>query len=243
MNQTSTKTLLGSYSPDDKAKYLARKLSELEASNTASCLDMGELLHTQMEFRIPDSELLRHVPEGRSLPKASRRTVYRTAYCTWVLGLNIPIDKLSGINIDKLYHAARLIGRKTPTGALIDHDTALDLASTQSDGQLRKWAAKGGIEGTRAKEAAASDSGVKSLAMQADAVDAVKAFAVRLASVTNSKHPISISAAVLFGLEQLATLPDSSLSYLWREAHGEVTAEEAQQVQTVVLDVEGGEDE
>lgn len=211
---------------------LNASLDTATAANTSSCLHMGALLWLQKNLGVADDELpaLEHI-------SASRRSVYRKVYQTWVVEQGFQWDQLTPISIDRLYHAARLIGRTDAAHGdhIMTGQDAHNAALNWSDDMLRGAAKAGGLEG-EAPEKPVSD--LVSVVLQRNALDQIRAFADRLTRVTHSQNPISSSAALLFGMEQLAGLNDDSLDFLWREAHGEVSEEELAQVHTVQIDLE-----
>lgn len=225
----------------DRAGALKTMNTTIAAAGNAStiaALRLGAMLWVKHSLNIPDGDL----PALKQV-SASRRSVYHKVFSTWAMGEQIPISQLANISIDRLYHAARLIGRTNQSGWTYDARAALRAAEQLSDEQLRAAAKAGGVEGTVPEK---RDAGLATLVVQRDAHEALTQFAERLAKAAHLPHGVSPSAALLFVIEQINGLNDESLDFLWREAHGEVTEEELAQVKTVpvgadevVLELEG----
>lgn len=230
------------------------KLAGLQMTSTENAIRVGQVMSVMTEHAWPVDTIRSKVLEaaGIELPSNSRLSVYRTVYEAYLGDLikDLPsvqygrsrvddmVAELVRIPIDKLYHASRLIGRAPKgTDEVIGRPMALWYAKNLPDRTLRELAKDGVLETVSPKaieKRARADDGLRSLTLTVTARDAVLGLASRLEGLVGGT--VSQSKAVEFAMEQVMTLNDESLEYLWREAHGEVTEEEASKVH--VLDIE-----
>lgn len=192
--------------------------------------------------------------QGTDLPSKSRLSVFKGVYETWVNGMGadpncdyyspdlidehgtqIPM-RLTGVAIDKLYF---LRNEVVNSGSLAD---TLALAYNHTDAELRarnKYLKEQGYMGRDdERDAAQEQAQIRQLRLNKDSYDAFMNIVDRLRVVQNDPN-ISKAQAFDFVVAQFDadSLSDASLSFLWRQAHGEVTQEELEQVEEMELEV------
>lgn len=198
---------------------------------------------------------------GVDLPSDSRLSVYKSTYQAWVVDAGLPIDHapikvdgvvddqgnmipmhLTGVTVDKLYH----LKNEVHGGNASD---LLAWAYTHTDAQHRARSANAQVEpepdGGRdreAREQSVEEVRVKTLKLNEDSYNAFLSLVDRLRG-TQANPNISKAQTFDFivGQFEVDSLSDEGLSFLWRQAHGEVTEEEMEAAEEIDLEISDDE--
>ena len=215
---------------DDELKQAADVLR----SGNASALKAGQFIDKWMEegrdFKAIQSSLR---TLGVHLPGQAVRSRWRGAWKGWCkdagAAMDVPYGKsqmrLDGLPIDKLYYLRRAVTQ-------IGVNKAVDYAATHPEADCRVFGRTGAPPTTPAPDRPTDIVTWKTLRSVKDAAEHL---AFKLGDLEG--YEVSTTAALEWAIGELDSLSDDSMDFLWRQAHGEVTEDEARAATTPVFDV------